>query len=307
METCHNQLWGLVMAGGDGKRLSEYVASRLPLARPKQFCVFSGTRSMLSHTLGRIESFIPRHRLVLALNEKHLVYASCEIEHLDRQNIVAQPENKDTAPGLLYSLLHIFRRDANAVVAVFPADHFIRPEEALGRHIEAASAYIEHHPTDLVLIGVEPNFLESDYGWIEPGCLLDVHRGIDLFSVRNFVEKPPLPKAVQLARKRGFWNTMIMVGTAAMFLSKFRRLSPHLYSVLSLLSCGPTPDAATRKAYREIPSLNFSVSILERDVSDLVVLAARGMYWSDWGRGDRIDLDLALLEAEKRQARTLLS
>jgi mannose-1-phosphate guanylyltransferase len=39
--------------------------------------------------------------------------------------VLVQPANRETAPGLFLPLLWIARRDPEATVVVFPADHFI--------------------------------------------------------------------------------------------------------------------------------------------------------------------------------------
>src|SRR6266849_939612 len=71
--------WGIVLAGGEGRRLREYIRSRFGHERPKQYCVFTGTRSMLRHTIDRAQRLIPRERLLTVINRNHLKYAE---EHL---------------------------------------------------------------------------------------------------------------------------------------------------------------------------------------------------------------------------------
>jgi mannose-1-phosphate guanylyltransferase len=49
----HQNLWSVVLAGGEGERLKPFVRELLGYEKPKQYCTFVGTRSMLQHTLDR--------------------------------------------------------------------------------------------------------------------------------------------------------------------------------------------------------------------------------------------------------------
>src|SRR5947208_182725 len=64
MENENRHFWGIVLAGGEGKRLQEFIRSRFGHQHPKQYCVFTGTRSMLRHTLDRSNRLVPRERLL---------------------------------------------------------------------------------------------------------------------------------------------------------------------------------------------------------------------------------------------------
>jgi len=67
-----HDLWGLVLAGGEGKRLEEYVRQLRGESLPKQYVNFIGTRSMLEHTFDRAERLIPRQRILTIVSKHHL-------------------------------------------------------------------------------------------------------------------------------------------------------------------------------------------------------------------------------------------
>src|SRR4029079_7367689 len=54
--------WTLALAGGDGVRLAEYVERRFGRRIPKQYCRLLGERSMLEHTLDRLNTVTPASR-----------------------------------------------------------------------------------------------------------------------------------------------------------------------------------------------------------------------------------------------------
>jgi hypothetical protein len=48
-----------VLAGGSGERLRSVTERWLGEHRPKQYCTFVGTRSMMPHTLDRVKTVVP--------------------------------------------------------------------------------------------------------------------------------------------------------------------------------------------------------------------------------------------------------
>ncbi len=293
-----NNLWGLILAGGDGKRLREFVRLRFNSDRPKQFCTFHGTRSMLGTTVDRVRRRILPQRLLVTINSRHREFVEKDLCGVYEGNIIVQPENKETCAAILLPLLHIQQCDPGATVCIFPADHFVQHEARFMQLIESAAGYINSHPHDLLLVGAVAQYPETDYGWIEPSQVTSIEDSFEVLRVQKFWEKPSFQKAEQLTRRGCLWNTMVMVGRVTAFLEKFRRLTPDLFEAFQPIaeSLGfPLEEEITRQVYASLPCMNFSVEILEREVRDLVVLPARGVYWSDWGRGERIEMDLALM------------
>ena len=302
MERKYDNIWGLILAGGDGKRLREFVRLRFNSDRPKQFCAFHGNRSMLGTTVDRVRRRILPQRMLVTVNSRHREFVEKDLCGVYDGNIIVQPENKETCAGILLPLLHIQQCDPGATVCIFPADHFVRQEIRFMELIEGAVSYVNAHASELVLVGAEAQYPETDYGWIEPSQTLAVEEGLEFLRVRRFWEKPSFQKAEQLVRIGCLWNTMVMVGRVNAFLEKFRRLTPELFESFRPVaeSLGfPLEEEITRQVYASIPCMNFSMEILEREVHDLVVLPARGIYWSDWGRGERIEMDLAMMGRER--------
>jgi hypothetical protein len=52
------QVWGIILAGGEGKRLQSFIHSQYDTNAPKQYCTFTGARSMLRHTIDRAEMLV---------------------------------------------------------------------------------------------------------------------------------------------------------------------------------------------------------------------------------------------------------
>jgi mannose-1-phosphate guanylyltransferase len=303
---------GIVLAGGEGKRLRSFVQRVCGTTLPKQYVTFIGTRSMLEHTFHRAEKLIHPERIFTVVNADH--WARCEVRHQlanrPRHTVVVQPENKETAPGLLLPLIHICKRYPQATVAVFPSDHFIVEEDRFMTHVYLAIRLVEKDPSRCVFLGVEPNSPESDYGYILPGREILDSFSLGVRAVSSFIEKPTSNLAQDVIKKGGLWNTMVMIFNSGTLLKKIRQMATTLYDSFRYIEgVIGKPDYAqvVNDVYRQMEPMNFSKGFLEtlsREISsDLTVLPLRGVHWSDWGSEQRIISTLARMEDEQRPNR----
>src|SRR5713226_7466220 len=166
---------GIILAAGEGERLRPFI-QRLRLDHlPKQYVNFVGARSMLEQTFSRVERLIPPDRVFTVVSRDHLRYPEARQQLSGRPDgtVVLQPENRETGPGILLPLMHLYKRYPEAVVAIFPSDHFIAQEEIFMAYVDLALWAVERHPSYLVLLGVEPDEPEPEYGYILPGTEVD--------------------------------------------------------------------------------------------------------------------------------------
>ena len=131
-----------------------------------------------------------------------------------------------------------------------------------------------------------------DSGWIAPGPPVASPSEAEVYAVRRFWEKPDRRTAARLFACGYLWNTFVMAGGLATFL---RLAATHLPEILSPLrmEVGEAEDkafhpSALRRVYDWLPATNFSDRLLARSTADLLVLAARDVYWSDWGDPHRV-------------------
>ena len=115
----------IVLSGGIGARLRHVVSRICGYDLPKQYVNFIGKRSMLEHTFQRAQSLIPCERLFTVITRFHLNFSEVlrQIGGRPPDTVIVQPENKDTAPGVLLPLIYLYKRFPNASVALFPSDH----------------------------------------------------------------------------------------------------------------------------------------------------------------------------------------
>jgi mannose-1-phosphate guanylyltransferase len=288
---------GIVLSAGDGRRLQDFVRLRHGYDLPKQYINFVGTRSMLEHTWHRAERSIPAHRLVAVVAKQHLRFREVrrQLSNKSPLQMVVQPANRETLPGILLPLLFIHKRHPDAIVAIFPSDHFVLEEARFMSHVDRAFRMVESDTSRLVLLGLEPNEPDPEYGYVVPGARIDASGSGSARQVELFVEKPPVEAAKQIISSGALWNTMVMVFTCETLLSVVKRAAPDLYR-----SFRPIREAigtafeqrVIERVYRTLPSSNFSKDILETLPVEfrrsLVVLPVRGVTWSDWGTHERL-------------------
>ena len=284
-------LWSIVLAGGDGTRVGSFVQRWLGKQRPKQFCAFVGTRSMLQHTLDRAARLAPAARSVLVVAQTHRQAAMTQLDGRGVGTLLCQPANRDTAAGVFLPLTYVRARDPLATVVIYPSDHFVYPEEKFLDNVRDAVLAAERLQDRIVLLGTAPDRLELDYGWILPGERL-AHSGTKpVQAVRKFLEKPTAQQADEALSNKALWNTMVMTAKVDTLWQLGRQCFPDLVERFERLgrAIGTSEEAQVLDAiYQNMPVRNFSSDLLQQAPDRVAVTELTNALWSDWGRPERI-------------------
>jgi mannose-1-phosphate guanylyltransferase len=294
-------LWSIVLAGGEGTRVGSFVKRWLGQRRPKQFCTFVGTRSMLQHTLDRAARLAPVERSVLVVAHTHRQETMTQLDGRGVGTVLFQPANRDTAAGVFLPLTYVRARDPRATVVIYPSDHFVYPEETFLDTVREAVLAAERLHNRIVLLGVVPDRLELDYGWILPGPRLACSGTKQVQTVLKFLEKPTAQQADEALSDAALWNTMVLAAKVETLWELGRKCFPELIERFERLGrvIGTSEEARVLEAiYLTMPARNFSSDLLQQVPDRVAVTELTNALWSDWGRPERI------AEALRRIGRT---
>ncbi|HEX5531404.1 MAG TPA: sugar phosphate nucleotidyltransferase [Methylomirabilota bacterium] len=292
--------WAVILAGGDGVRLRSMTRTIAGDDRPKQFCALVSEEPLLTETRRRAALAVPAHRTLVVVNRAHERFYTPLLADVRTRLVVAQPENRGTAPAILYALLVLAARQAASdTVALYPSDHFVSDDADFTGQIEEAFAGAARRPDLVTLLGIAPDGAEPGYGWIEPGE--PVAGAPSLRQVRRFWEKPSVEDAERLRAQGWLWNSFVMVGRVSTMLALVRMTAPDLHRSFSEIAAtlgtvGGVP--ALERLYCGLPSVDFSRQVLSARPDALAVLPVRGVHWSDLGDPERV-------LTTRRRARTM--
>lgn len=284
-------VWSIVLARGDGERVKSFVLRWLGRPRPKQYCTFVGSRSMFEHTLDRATQIASVQRTVVVAARHH------RHEMLDQplahriHKLIEQPINRDTGSGIFLPLSYVRVHDPHALVVIQPSDHFVFPEQRFLETVRQSVASAEGMPDRLMLLGVQPDRLETEYGWIQRGARLNGFSAQPVHAVSSFLEKPETVQADASLRSGGLWNTLVLTATVKALWQAGWTCFPDMMPLFERLGSAwdtPSESAVLEDVYRGMPMHNFSSHLLQQVPDRVAVMELTGVLWSDWGRPERI-------------------
>ena len=289
-------LWAIILAGGDGVRMREYLTTQRGLDCPKQFANIVGTRSMLRHTVERVKRLVPIQRMRIVVNSQHWKYVKAEIPAPERKSLTVLPCNRETGVGVLVPVVQIVAQDPSACIVVFPSDHFVLEEQRFMNYAKRAVEFVHRCPEQIVLIGIPSKDPDTNYGWIESSSSYLGYQGNRFYSVERFIEKPSAKLAVTLHSRQCLWNSMVVAARAETLLYLYRKAIPKVYRrILSMKRLLTSPGGLEQLngQFTGLPTFGFAKTILEQNAKRLRVIRAEGVTWSDWGNQDRVISDLS--------------
>jgi len=286
-----SHLYGLILAGGRGTRF--WPRSRR--GRAKQVLNFFGERSLIQQTVDRLKPLLAPGRIWVLTN--HHLHAEIvkQLPEVPRSQILAEPAQRNTAPAIGLAAQILSTLDPEAVMGVFPADHVIAKLREYMRLLRPA--FKAATEGKMVVIGIQPRWAETGYGYIEfakplkPGTR-------EPQAVAAFREKPDAKTAEAFVESGNFyWNAGMFFWKASVLLENLRWFQPKTAALLSSL-----PRFASRQFAPKLEAIfplceNISIdyAVLER-AKNVVGIAAGDIGWSDVGSWN------AVYELHKRDA-----
>jgi mannose-1-phosphate guanylyltransferase len=279
--------WVVVLAGGDGQRVSALTRDDDGQVVPKQYFSFGGRTPMLRWALTRAQRIAPALRVLVVVNEHHRVFWERELADIPL-SLVVQPSNRGTAAGVLLALLEVQACGGAAAPVVFlPADHYVADEDVLHHALLTALRAARRHGQLALLLGMNPTEIDQEYGWILPAT------GHRIARVCQFVEKPSVNTIGQMLLGGALINSFILVARTQALLDLFEQTLPEVLHAFRCCVSESPANGGVQHLYEGLPYADLSRDVLARTPHLLSVVRVPPCGWSDLGTPERLQPFLA--------------
>lgn len=279
-------LWAVIMAGGSGTRF--WPESRIK--NPKQFLPIFGRPgqegaalkaekpTLFEQTLVRIRPLIPKSR-VIVVTQKSYAQRTAKLGRIPQSQIIGEPVGRNTAPCVILAAAMILKKDPHAVLAILPSDHQIgKPKEfckILDIAAEAAKKY-----GDPVTFGMHPSSPHTGYGYLEMDSRVETRKGVEIYRLRQFHEKPSQEKAGKFLRAGNFlWNGGIFIWSAAALWKAAQKYLPEAAILAEKIANSPQKLPAL---YPKMPEISIDYGLMEKMKGKILTIPAN-VEWCDLG------------------------
>src|SRR5437868_9046932 len=235
----------VILAGGRGTRF--WPLSRKK--RAKQLLALDGKQTMIQQTVARLLGLAPAKQFWIVTNEELRPEILRQLRKLRKDQIIAEPVGRNTAPAIGLAAFILQRADPDAVIGLFPSDHVVENAERF-REVLLEGIEIAASGDNIAVLGIEPSRAETGYGYIEAGSL----SAGNARNVRRFTEKPNAERAAEFLRTGNFyWNSGIFIWSARTLANALTEHLPKTAAVLEKIA----GDYGTKKD-RKSTRLNSS-------------------------------------------------
>jgi len=267
-----------IMAGGIGSRF--WPMSRT--AYPKQFLdVLNTGKTLIQWTYERYTQFIPAENIYIVTSEEYVSIVEKQLPNLPKENILAEPSKKNTAPCIAYISFKLAQKDPQATFVVAPSDHLILEQENFQKIVEQSLDFVSHIKA-LATLGIKPTNPNTGYGYIQYEGL-EVSKGI--YKVKTFTEKPTVEIAESFIASGDFlWNAGIFAWKASTIIAAFEKYQPEMFELFDGEKANFNTVAekqSIQKIYPQCVNISIDIAIMEKADNVYVIPASFG--WSDLG------------------------
>ncbi len=304
----NNHTYAVILAGGGGTRL--WPKSRTET--PKQFLKITGNKTMMQVTAARVAKLLPWENIIVVTNKRYSEQLKKQLPEIPDQNIIAEPQKKDTALAMLVGALYAKTLDSEAVIINAASDHVLLNDQEYIRVMKAA-AQVAAENDYLVAVGITPTNPDTAFGYIKAGeDLKKINSGLSLFQVDSFTEKPNQATAqAYISTGKYFWNANMYVWSAENLQKAFAKHMPEMHDLTKgLAELKPTKfHEALADIYEQAPKISIDYAISEK--ADNLVLIPGDFGWDDVGSWDTVydlgkkDLNGNVIISDKDQVHTI--
>lgn len=265
----------VIIAGGSGTRLWPLSTSK----NPKQLLTLTSDRSMVQQAYDRAKNL--GEKVYVVTEASHSDMLRGQLHEVPDERFLIEPGRRGTAHCIVFALDYIARHEDNdEPVAFIHADHNVRDHKGFAHSFETA-AKVSQENNEIVLIGIEPTFASTGFGYIERDGVIDASAGV--YNVESFKEKPDFETAHRYLESGNYlWNCGYFVGSVNTFLSEMERSAPDLLGTFQKLSS--IEDFASsdyNETYLSLDNQVIDVALIEK--ADKLAVVSADFDWMDIG------------------------
>ncbi|WP_195964496.1 mannose-1-phosphate guanylyltransferase [Clostridium cuniculi] len=279
-------LTALIMAGGKGTRFWPLSTEE----KPKQFLNLIGNSTMLQMTINRVKPIIPMERIFVCTGEKYVDLVKEQVPELPIENIIVEPEGRNTAPCITLSALVINRYYKNATMLVLPSDHLINDEDEFRKTIQVANEFVLNNDEAIITLGIKPSRPEIGYGYIKYSDKGNSLNARNIIKVEAFIEKPNRKLAEQyLLNGNYLWNGGMFLWSINNIIEQINKYSFITYNALKDIMeiDNESLQLFINKNYKNTESISIDYAVLEKAKNIYVIPSDFG--WDDVGSWEALD------------------
>jgi mannose-1-phosphate guanylyltransferase len=285
------------MAGGVGTRFWPFSRSTYP----KQFHDVLGTgKTLIQQTAERFEGICPKENIFVVTNKEYYNLTKEQLPYLSDNQILLEPEMRNTAPCIAYSCYKIAQKNPDANIVVAPADHIILKEEEFRNRIKISLDYSAKNDV-LLTLGIQPTRPDTGYGYIQ-----FTENETEVKRVKTFTEKPHTELAEQFIESGDYvWNAGIFIWNVKTIIREFEQHLPEIAEAMDEIKGDfytEREKEALAKAFPQCKKISIDNGIMEKAQQVYTVLSDIG--WSDLGTWKSLyetsekDTDANVIDAE---------
>lgn len=261
-------VYAVIMAGGTGGRFWPMGRKKMP----KQLLPLVNSSTMLRNTVDRLEGFVPKENLLVMTNKDIANSIIRELPDIPRENIIVEPEGRDTAPCIALAATLLYLRDPDSVMCILPADHVITPRDVLHKTLRRAVSLTREGY--LITLGIPVSSPATGYGYIHLGQPLHD----DFMTIAGFKEKPTLSTALEFMQSGQYlWNSGIFLWQSSVILEEFERNCPEINASI----CKWLKGSDYTADFAALPKISIDYAILEK--TDRAAVCRAPFNWDDVG------------------------
>ena len=274
---------GVIPAGGIGSRL-------WPLSRadaPKFLHDLTGSgQSLLRDTWERLVPICGVGRVMVVTGRAHRAAVERELPELLDHNLVLESEPRDSSAAVGLAAAILRRRNPDAVIGSFAADHVIRNLRGFRRAVTEAVAVAR--AGYISTIGISPTEPAIGFGYIRCGGALAVDGAPSALMVDSFVEKPDRATAQGYLDGGDYlWNGGMFIARADVLLEQLGASKPDLLAGLEELAAvwdTPQRDAVVDRVWPGLEKIAIDYTVAEPAAAAGRLVVIPGHFdWDDVG------------------------